>query len=275
MGKAAIRILLMPCVASVFLQTTAATQSSRREFEVASVKANKSDDFENHRVDIGPGERVTFVNMPLIQIILTAFEKMPFEIEGGPGWIRSERFDVIAKAPRPAPARELNEMLRTLLEERFKLATHAETRPVTVYGLVQASRTEKLGPRLRRASIDCATLRLTAQTTRQPPCRIMRVGVRGGRGLPLDDLAKMLRSEVQDRVIDKTGLVGNFDWDLEYTPPMFLARGFDHERFPTISPDGPSLTTALKEQLNLNLVRDKGTADVLVIDSIARPAAEH
>jgi uncharacterized protein (TIGR03435 family) len=191
---------------------------------------------------------------------------MAFDVEGGPSWIRRDRFDIIAKADHPAPTAELRGMIRTLLNDRFKLTVHDETRTGRVYALVVADRRGKLGANLRRAAVDCATLRQTARQSSEPPCMVMRPGVRNGRGLELDQLASMLSPELHDRVVDNTGLVGIFDWDLKYTPPAFMDRAFDRERFPSVDPDGPSIETALQEQLGLKLVRQEGTREVLVID---------
>jgi uncharacterized protein (TIGR03435 family) len=73
------------------------------------------------------------------------------------------------------------------------------------------------------------------------------------------------------RFVDKTGLTGAYDWDLKWTPQRFLQAAFDRDRFPTIDPDGPSIFTALEEQLGLKLESQKGEISVLVIDHVEHP----
>jgi uncharacterized protein (TIGR03435 family) len=90
------------------------------------------------------------------------------------------------------------------------------------------------------------------------------------RGLTIDTL-RVLSRDVGRTVVDKTGLTGIFDWELEWTPQAFSQRSFDRERFPTIDPDGPSIFTALPEQLGLRLESQQGQRDVLVIDHVEHP----
>ena len=76
------------------------------------------------------------------------------------------------------------------------------------------------------------------------------------------------------RVVNKSGLTGNFDWDLTWTPQAFQHTSFDRERFPSIDPDGPSIFTALQEQLGLKLDPENGQGTVLVIDHVEQPTPD-
>jgi uncharacterized protein (TIGR03435 family) len=91
------------------------------------------------------------------------------------------------------------------------------------------------------------------------------------RGMGLDLLAGVLSREAGRKVVDKTELSGNFDWDLAFTPQRFLERSFDRDRFPSIDPSGPSVFTAVQEQLGLKLESQKGDGSVLVIEHVEHP----
>jgi bla regulator protein blaR1 len=256
-------------------------------FEVASVKQNKAGPDSIRRVGIQPGDRVTLTNVTLRTLIQVAYPGMS-EIIGGPKWIGSagpsfdaDRFDVNAKAAAPASRDQLQTMLRSLLTDRFKLTVHTETRQAPIYALVLARRDGRLGPSLHPATADCPTLR--AQATQSPgdadPCgqrsfaNALITGRMSVRGFSLDTLG-LLRGDVGRPVENNTGLTGMFDWDLTWTPQVFLQRTFDHDRFPTIDPDGPAIFTALEEQLGLKLESQKAGEPVLVIDRVEHPTED-
>src|SRR4051812_10100393 len=147
-------------------------------FEVASVKANKSGD---NRIGIGfaPGGRFRATNVPLREVISAAYGTpqplAAFQITGGPKWIESDRFDIVAKAPgdpQPGPngpPAAMFAMLRNMLAERFQLRVHRETKEVPIYALVLARADGKLGPQLRPAATDCAALMAAARGRGAPP----------------------------------------------------------------------------------------------------------
>jgi uncharacterized protein (TIGR03435 family) len=251
-------------------------------FEVASVKPNTSGPRALQRAGFQPGERVTLTNVTLRIMIQMAYPAVS-DIVGGPNWIGragpsddADRFDVHAKAEAPASREQLQAMLRALLADRFKLAAHTEARTEPIWALVVARRDGKLGPHLRRATTDCAALRQAAQPSEKDPCGTLSMamalvtGTMKVRGLPLDQLGRLSR-DAGRRVVDKTGLSGPFDWDLTWTPQVFLQGSFDRERFPTIDPEGPSIFTALPEQLGLKLESQKGEGTVLVMDHVEHP----
>jgi uncharacterized protein (TIGR03435 family) len=253
-------------------------------FDVASVKLNTSGPGSLQRVAMPAGDRVSLINVPARMLILAAYPAV-FDIRGGPAWIGRQgpnfdldRFDVIAKSEKPATPEQLQLMLRTLLADRFKLLVHTETRTEPIWALVVARRDGKLGPNLHHAVAGCAELRQAAQP--QPgndPCGMrsfvtaLMTGTMSVHGLTLDQLGGVTNDLERRRFVDKTGLTGAFDWDLKWTPQRFLQGTFDRDRFPTIDPDGPSIFTALQEQLGLKLESDKGETEVLMIDRIERP----
>ena len=257
-------------------------------FDTASVKPNKSGDEERYfRLDPRGGS-LTVVNMQLRALITFAYQIQSFQLEGGPGWIASDRFDILAKPEREVPATgafftgqdPLRMMLRTLLADRFKLVMHKETKELPIFELVVARQDGKLGPQLRPAAVDCAA-RTAAARAGTPPSfgppgpgscgtTMNPVSVRGG-GATMAMLASLLEGPAQRLVIDRTGLAGNWDLEVNYTPDRSqLPPGVE---LPSpIDPNGPSLYTAIEEQLGLKLRPARGPVEVLVIDSVQQPS---
>ncbi len=125
--------------------------AAKPKFEVASVRPNTSNDGKV-MLGIQPGGRFTAVNVPAWDLIRQAYSLQRSQIVGAPDWLETARFDVIAKAegdiPRMGPggpAGPLNFMLQDLLEDRFKLAAHRETREMPIYALMPARADKKLG----------------------------------------------------------------------------------------------------------------------------------
>jgi uncharacterized protein (TIGR03435 family) len=262
-------------------------------FEVASVKPNKSGDA---RVMLGiqPGGRFTATNVSLRMLIRTAYQLQDFQIVGGPGWISSDRFDLVAKAegnlPPTAPGGPpgpLQLMLRALLAERFSLVVHEDTRELPTYALVHARTDRRLGPQLRRSEIDCAQVAGARgrgglpvpppQPGGRPVCGIrIGPGQLSAGGIPLVQFATALAPFVQRVIVDQTGLSGNFDVDLSWTPDQ-MPQGAPPQGaspLPPIDPNGPSIFTAVQEQLGLKLESERGPVSVLVIDRVEQPTPD-
>ena len=250
-------------------------------FETASVKPNPA----------GPGspmavraqnDRLTLVNVPGRQLVQMAFRVDADQIEGAPSWLVDEHFDVVARASSPFSATNpWQDMLRTLLEQRFQLRAHRQPKEVAGFGLVLARGDGRLGPALRRAEATCAEMRARPdQSPTADPCGATSMAsaiVRGTlnvHGLELQQLALVASRDLGRPVIDETGLTGAFDWDLKFTPQNFLGRPFNREAFPTIDPDGPALGIALDGQLGLTLQSRRIPRDTIVIEHIERPAAD-
>ena len=105
------------------------------EFEVASVKANKTGPMAMMAMRPVPGT-FNMTNVPLRLLLMQAYRISPYQLVGGPGWLDSERFDIVAKSPVGASFDQTMLMLRGLLAERFKLKVHGETRDAQIYALV-------------------------------------------------------------------------------------------------------------------------------------------
>jgi uncharacterized protein (TIGR03435 family) len=278
------------CAVAVLAQTAPQIGGSLK-FEVASVKSNTSGD---GRVMIGvqPGGRYTATNVPLRFLIRNAYAIQDFQLVGAPDWIDSERFDIIAKAERDigppipgGPPSPLQLMLRSLLEDRFRLALHRDTRELPIYALVLARPDGKLGPQLQPSKTDCSALAGARgrnglppdppSTSGRPPCGMrMMPGQLAAGGFPISQLAQQLSQSAQRVVIDRTGLTGNYDFDLKWTPDQLPQGAPPGAPAPAIDPNGPSLFTAVQEQLGLKLESTKGPVEVLVVDRVERPTPD-
>jgi len=271
--------LLLAIVATAC--ATLGAQSGDLKFEVASIKPNKSG---SNRVNFmpQPGGRFTATNVSVMDVIALAYgDVRPFprtNILGAPSWASVERFDIAAKAEGDPGREEFSRMLRPLLAERFRLATHMETRERPVYALTLARKDRALGPGLRPSSLSCSGPRETLPAD----CEMLTVpGMLKARGTPLAALTRMLTGWVEDHreVRDETGLTGQFDMEMRWTPdrpPAIPPEASPELRQALLSvdPNGPSLFTALQEQLGLKLVAGKDQTEVLVIDHLERPSPD-
>ena len=273
-----------------------ADRADRATFEVASVKTNKSGD---NRIGIGfaPGGRFRATNVPLRELIAAAYGTpqplAAFQITGGAKWVESDRFDIVAKAPGdpqpgpngPPPA--MFAMLRNLLVERFQLVVHHETKDSPIYALVLARADGKLGPQLHPATTDCAALMAAARARggapppppapgERMPCGMrMFPGNLSGGGSSMGQITNVLARFVNRTVVDRTGLTGNYDLDLQWTPDqMPQGRGDPPPGIPAVDPNGPSIFTAVQEQLGLKLDSARAPVDVLVIDRAEHPTED-
>jgi uncharacterized protein (TIGR03435 family) len=255
-------------------------------FEVASVKPNKSG--ENGGVMTGLlTSQFKATNVLLRQFITFAYQVQGFQIEGGPSWIGSDRFDIVAKAesnPPPqvpgGPPGPLRLMLRTLLADRFKLILHHQTKELPIYALVMLRADGTLGPRLHRSDTDCAAIRAAINRGGAPPLStgdrpLCGITARPGRvagGLPVSQLPASLSQELRRMVVDHTGLMSNFDLTLTWTPDQMPQGPPGRSGPPADRSEWPF--TALQEQLGLKLESTKGPVDVLVIDRVEQPTPD-
>ena len=268
---------------------TPASPSALPAFDVASIKPNTSGDGGMFSA-FQPGGRFVATNMTVRTLIRSAYgtpEPLPeFRIAGGPDWIDSERFDVQAKVDLE-PARDADGvpwqmilMLRSLLNDRFALKAHSETRELPIYALVVGSRDRKLGPKLRAVDIDCASVRAghvapsSALPPSGPPGPVC--GTRNGRGnvvsraATMDQLARALSMSLDRVVVNRTGLTSHFEMSLDWTP--FQAPTAPGSRPNELSTElGAGVFTAIQEQLGLKLESTRGPVEVVIIDSVARP----
>lgn len=290
-------LLAIP-LAAALASAQASQPGTEPVFEVASIKANKTDAPGGSLV-MPPG-RFAATNIPLKVLITNAYQLSFFQVVGGPDWVSTDRFDIAAKAPDGAPPEQTRAMLRTLLKDRFKLAVHMETRDTPIYALVNARADNRLGPNLKPSTTDCGPIRAQraaaiAEVARARGGRVpvppppgpnepvvcqMRVSGRGGSTLTyragnvtMSALANALRPYAGREVVDRTGLTGEFDFDLQFSPPP--TTGSVDAGIPVAPLDeAASVFTALQEQLGLKLESTRGPVELMVIDSAERPAGD-
>lgn len=251
-----------------------ASQASRQEaprFEVASVKANTSGDSRGGG-RITPGGRITFTNESLRNVIRDAYGQR--DVIGGPTWIDRDRWDIAATAPPGQADPPARLMMQTLLAERFKLVAHLEQREQPIYALVVSSSDSRLGPRIHPSSTECPITGNSCGTQSS-------LGQITGIAAQLTDMTRTLSGLAGRRVIDRTALTDRFDFTLTWTPDTLPPRapGTAPDQPITVNgvridPNGPSLVTALQEQLGLKLEPTKGPVDVLVIDHAEKPTPD-
>ena len=262
---------------------TAAGTAPRLTFEVASIRRNVSGD-QNSQIRGEPGGRVVVTNNTLYNLIRNAYGIQRFELVPGkqvPSWIDSDRWDILATVPADAPRVEeqMQLRLRSLLEDRFKLVARRETREMPIYELVVARSDGQLGPQMKRSGDACdraAKERAAAagQPPAVPPDGFCGTRASNGnvsmRGVPLSNFVRNMGGQTGRFVIDKTGLTGAYDLDLQWAPDPTLGPAPP----PGVQGDGASLFAALQEQLGLKLVATRGPVEVLVLDSAERPTED-
>lgn len=249
-------------------------------FEVASIKPS-APDARGTMLQIQPGGGLRVTNATLRMLITQAYDVRDFQVSGGPGWINSERYDITARSEHLAGADNLPDDLRkmtdeqrktvgeqmrvrllALLADRFQLKIHRETKEQPVYALVVG----KNGPKFQEAKEGAANRGR------------MRMG-RGqltGEGVQIQFLTVALSNQVGRPVLDRTGLKGNYDFKLDWTPEPGQGGGPFGTPPPGVDappppdPNGPSLFTAIQEQLGLRLESQKGPVDMIVIDSVEK-----
>jgi uncharacterized protein (TIGR03435 family) len=305
-------ILLGGVNAPVAAQTPTAPNLTESDltFESASVKPNRSGEMRVMMRNL-PGGAYEATNVTARAMIQQAMAIAEFQLIGAPVWLDTERYDVLAKSPAGSQPSEFVQRYRNLVEERFKLKTHRETREMPVYALVLSRTDGKLGAQMLPSKSDCspegmAAMRaqmgagapaVAAGAGRGPipmmmpaiaplgearPCTNMRTGgqIMAG-GSTLAEIARLLQQNTGRIVLDRTGLTGRYDFDLKFTPdPGIQGRGpgggLPPEPGPQnvrpIDPDALTVFTALQEQLGLKLESTRGPVDVVVIDSVERAA---
>ncbi len=300
-------------------------------FEVASIKPSEAQP-GLIRMGFAPGGRYTASGVTVKMLIQQAYDLRDYQISGGPGWISSERYDIVATAGVPNVTREqMRVLLQSLLAERFNLKVRRESKELPIYALVVG----KNGPKLHKSEIQPGS---GGNATPPDPSKPLDAGaapalkpagagdgkpvivsggagaggaVAGGgagvstsigvvtrdgaagkpgggwmrmgpgqvhaQGATLSTLVMLLSQSLGRPVVDKTGLTGNFDFDLEFTPDetqrgMGPGGGDKGEILPPGDPSGPSVFTALQEQLGLKLESQKGPVETLVIENVDKPS---
>jgi uncharacterized protein (TIGR03435 family) len=261
-----------------------AVAQTKIEFEVASIKP-AAPDARGMFIRPGPGGGVSITNMTLKEMIVLAWRVQPYQISGGPPWLDTIHYDVTAKPEAKPQQAEIPLMLQALLEDRFQLALHRETKELPVYALVVARKDGKLGPSLTESKEGGCT---QFDPSKPPPpikpgerpalgCGGMMMGP--GRltavGIPVANVVPGLSRLLGRTVVDKTGLTGKFDINLEWSPDDPAVQMPLPPGAPPPAPagnGGPSIFTAFQEQLGLKLDSQKGPVEILVIERAEKPS---
>lgn len=261
----------MKLLATVLVCAAALIAQSNETFEVASIKLG--DPLSNGTgFTLRPGGSLQVETATLKALIQYAYSLRDFQISGASGWMTSERYNIQAKgelAEGPADYRSMNDQqrrdaaslvrarLRRLLADRFQLVVHTESRELPVYALVVAKNGHKLKP---NESPDGSAQSTTQGRAVFKATRATMAGMATG------------LSDITGRpVVNETGLQGYFDFELKWTPDATAAAP-DAAGPPPAEAVGPTIFTALQEQLGLKLESKKGPVQILVIDRVERPS---
>lgn len=251
---------MRPLLALALLAFSAHAQ----KFEVASIKPNATND---HRImmRMAPGGRVNMTGVTVRQLIAQAFNVRDFQISGGPGWMGSDAWDIQAKAEDGSgdrvPRETMQAMLRNLLIDRFGLKVREESKEASGYVLLPA----KSGPKLK-----------ASDSTGGPQGMIrMGRGMINTQGATMAMLTQQLSQQLGKPVADKTGIEGRYDIELRWTPEPGQGPGGPPpppDALPPADANGPTIFTAVQEQLGLRLESQKTTVPVIIVEALSRPS---
>jgi uncharacterized protein (TIGR03435 family) len=230
----------------------AQTADTRPAYEAASVKVNNSG--SGNSSSNGSKGQVMMSNQTLKRLIERAYDAKPYQIFG-PSWLEEAHFDLAAKYPPDTKNEDRVLMMRTLLEDRFKLVVHHETRELQGYVLVVAKGGFKLKP------VEGAG----GSSTSSSGGRVRTLTVKNT-SIPF--LAELLARYLGEVVVDKSGIEGAYDFEFKWTPEDLAANSTDAD-------SAPSLFTAVQETLGLKLQPQKVPVDVIVIDHAERVPIEN
>jgi len=263
------------------------TPSEKRpSFEVATIKPSDPGQ-RGQQIMNQPGGRLVIRGMPVLGMVTFAYNVRSFQVTGGPGWTSTDRWDIEARAeegsigppvfpPDPAKPNPMALRLQSLLEDRFQLKLHRETKELPIYELSIA----KGGPKIK-LNDDQSPFQPPERGAPPPPPlqpgKMPRFSMRVGNGtieavaMDIGGVIQTLANLLGRTVVDKTGLKGLFDVKMTWSPDPALQAppGADA---PPVNPSGPSIFTAIQEQLGLKLDSAKGPVDVIVIDGVQKPA---
>jgi uncharacterized protein (TIGR03435 family) len=227
-------------------------------FSVATIKPSRPD---AETVTQFRGNRFATEGTTFVDVFKYAYNVHPDQVVGGPEWLRTQRFDILAdpETEKRPSSDQMKAMVRQLLVERFHLGMHREQKVLSVYALVKTADT----PKLTKSTADPSGI----PTVGYNPSGELNVG-----NATMANFATFLQRFVLDRpAVDQTGIAGHFDLALRWTPDNFPA-GEKHDDPQKDASAPPSLFTAIKEQLGLKLQPTKAATDVFMIDRVEQPS---
>lgn len=211
-------------------------------------------------------EQITYSHQTLLGLIGSAYNVGPERISGGPDWIRSDPYDIVAKVPQGIPSARIPLLLQALLADRFDLVLRHETKEASVYAMVAGKGGPKFKPSADVSGLDDSG---APKALSSVPLRIVaggaKMGICCGRAelhrVTMAMFAELLAAETDRSIIDRTGISGVFEISLHWAV----------EDAPETASE-PSIYTALQEQLGIKLEPVRAPLDFLVIDRIEKPS---
>jgi uncharacterized protein (TIGR03435 family) len=281
------RWLLSSSVVVGVISASALAGQSSPAFDVASVRPNPNTNARPVQFIPASGP-ILITNHSLTALIRYAYGLTGrFDLLGGPQALLNEQFDIRAVPPAGATEKDVPLMMQTLLAERFNLRLRRETRDQPVYALVVDRADGRLGPQLSPSPYDCKTFFAAGNTVASPGAPVDEHGRRvcgtlmtlaapgqpftyRVRGVPIADFARSLEAwnfgSVDRPLVDRTGLQGNYDIEVEFVPASPLPNA------PV--PEAPILPVAMKEQLGLRLESRTEPRTVFIVESVERPTPD-
>lgn len=259
-GKAVALAIVLSGIAALSVAQTALLSAVRAQtpapdlhYEVSSIKPNNSGSGSSSG-EFGTHLRAT--NFTVKSLILTSYRIPESQLIGGPDWIGTLRFDIEAKVADGVQARGLQQLslIRSLLEDRFQLKVHRETREAPVFNLVVAKNGSKLKEAVDKDGPGSSSMRGGPDAAEMT-----------GTGNSIEDLIRRLEPQVGRPVIDNTNLKGKFDFKMTFNPRPLVSADSSKQSA------APDIFTALEEQLGLKLESARGPVEVLVVDSVSKP----
>jgi bla regulator protein blaR1 len=231
------------------------------QFEVASVKPNTSMG-GNSGLNRGAGGNLNATNVSLRFLITFAYDVRDYQLTGGPSWINTDKYDVVARPDHDAAAAEIKSSpeatlnlrlrLKALLADRFQLVVHSETREMPIAALVVA----KNGPRLEASKSDGVQI-------------MGQMGLLTCKKVSMKMFAERVLSQRLDRsVLDRTGIAGDFDFKVQFVEETQAKPAGD-----TLDASGPTFLTAMQEQLGLKLESQRGPVEFIIVDRAEKASA--
>lgn len=235
-----------------FTLLTSSCLYGQAAFEVASIKLSppQPPGHTSSRMSVDTG-RLNYTNVTLKDVVGQAYKVQAYQI-AGPDWIETERFDIAAKIPELAARDQVPLMLQVLLADRFNMAFHREVKELPVYAL----NIVKNGPKLKIAESESG---ITSNSNRTSWHMVAKI--------PMRRFAEFLSERVNRPVLDQTGLNGSFEFTLDWA--------IDDAPATNEGEAGPSIFTALQEQLGLKLNSTKGPVQTIVIDHADRAPSDN
>lgn len=283
-----------------------AAPAAAQNFEVASIKPsnpNPTGPLGAIPMVLPALGRLTAQNVTLRMLVMTAYNRQPFEIVGGPAWWNQNKYDITAKAEDgTAKLDDMRLMIRGLLADRFKLKAHTETREMPTYALVLARGDGKLGPKMKPSTDTCPDYKeqqqkmleaiakggisalqgMLGKPGENKPCSVTQIPPSADNpalgfkatGQSIEMLVTLLTQLSRRPVVNKTGLTGPYDFELTISlqtlAAIYQELGVTLPLPPNM-PEGPALMTTVQEDLGLKLDSQRGPSEVLVVDSAEMP----